>query len=68
MLYYEGHATGSILHDASESDVESALAIMPVVRGVNVDFSLPSSGACNSTAINVMQVGQLTSSLIALRS
>lgn len=55
VLYYEGYATASLSHDASEADIEDALSIVPVIQGVDVEFSMPTSGACNSTAINVIQ-------------
>ena len=56
MLYFEGHATTSILYDASEADVENALSTISVIQqGVDVEFSLADSGACNTTAINVIQ-------------
>ncbi|CAM9203672.1 unnamed protein product [Ectocarpus sp. 12 AP-2014] len=56
VLYYEGYPTTDILYDASEADIESALAAIPDVQGANVEFSIPLSGACSSTAINVIQV------------
>lgn len=55
MLYYEGHPTPSIRYDASEEDVRAALSTIPVIQGVDVEFSMDSSGACNSTAINIIQ-------------
>lgn len=62
VLYYEGYPTTTLLHDASEANVETALSAIPVIQGgVNVDFSIPSSGACNSTATNVIQVGLIIS-------
>lgn len=62
VLYFEGYATASLSHDASEADVEDALSIVPVVQGVDVEFSIATSGACNSTAINVIQVSTHTNS------
>lgn len=56
MLYYEGHATTSIVYNADEEDVESALKMISVLQDVDVTFSIPSSGACNTSAINVIQV------------
>ncbi|CAM9494096.1 unnamed protein product [Scytosiphon promiscuus] len=56
VLYYEGYPTTTLAHDASETDVEVALSAIQLIQGVNVEFSIPSSGACNSTAINVIQV------------
>lgn len=56
VLYYEGHPTPSILYDASEADMEKALKSIPTIQGVAVEFSSPSSGACNSSAINVIEV------------
>ncbi|CAM9684713.1 unnamed protein product [Pylaiella littoralis] len=57
VLYYESYPSATLRHDASEADVETALSAIPVIQGgVNVDFSIPLSGACNSTAINVIQV------------
>lgn len=55
VLYYEGYATTSILYDASEEDVEVALSTISIIQGVDVDFSLGYSGACSSTAINIIQ-------------
>lgn len=54
-MYYEGHASTSILHDASPDDVKGALESIPVIQGVDVDFSVPTSGACNASVINVVQ-------------
>lgn len=59
VLYFEGYPTTTLLHDASEADVESALSSIPATQGINVEFSIPLSGACNSTAINVMQVSHV---------
>lgn len=57
VLYYEGYATTSILHDASEEDVRDAIETIPLIQSVDVKFSIPSSGACKIAAINVIQVG-----------
>lgn len=57
MLYYEGYATPPLLYDASETDLEDALKSIPIIQGVAVEFSNPSSGACNSSATNVIEVG-----------
>ena len=54
----EGYATVSLPYDASEADVEDALSIIPVIQGVDVEFSIATSGACNSTAINVIQASE----------
>lgn len=35
--------------------MEDALSIIPVLHGVDVEFSIPNSEACNSTAINIIQ-------------
>ncbi|CAM9408980.1 unnamed protein product [Discosporangium mesarthrocarpum] len=56
VLYYEGHGSSSIPYDASAEDIEEALEDIQLVNDVNVVFSSPSSGACNSTYINVIQV------------
>lgn len=56
VLYYEGHPTTTLSHDASAANVKAALSAIPAVQGVNVDFSIPLN-ACNSAAINVIQVG-----------
>ncbi|CAM9299639.1 unnamed protein product [Hapterophycus canaliculatus] len=56
VLYYEGHPATTLPYDASEVDVQSALSAISLIQGVNVEFSIPSSGACNSTAINIIQV------------
>lgn len=48
----------SLPYDASEADVEDALSIIPVIQGVDVEFSIATSGACNSTAINVIQASE----------
>lgn len=61
VLYYEGHPTATISHAASAAMVQAALSAIPAIQGVNVDFSVPSSGACNSAEINVIQVGRALS-------
>lgn len=61
VLYYEGHPTTSISHAASAASVEAALSAIPAIQSVNVVFSNPSSGACNSAAINVIQVSHALS-------
>lgn len=45
-----------MLYDADEEDVESALETISVLQDVDVTFSIPSSGACNTSVINVIQV------------
>ena len=61
VLYYEGHPSTTISHAASAATVKAALSAIPAIRGVNVDFSVPSSGACNSAAINIIQVSHALS-------
>lgn len=40
--------------------MEDALSVIPVIiQGVDVEFSIATSGACNSTAINVIQASKL---------
>ncbi|CAM9607255.1 unnamed protein product, partial [Sphacelaria rigidula] len=56
VLYYEGYASRTLLYDSDEEDVESALHSISILQGVDVTFSIPSSGACNTSAINVIQV------------
>lgn len=64
VLYYEGYPSTTLSYDASEADVRAALSAIPAIQGVDVTFSIPGSGACNSAAINVIQVGHTISPLI----
>lgn len=64
VLYYEGYPSTTLSYDATKGEVQAALSAIPTIQGVNVAFSIDDSGACNSDAINVIQVSHVVSPLV----